>query len=61
MNLSMILDWLERSRNYLSNEYLNTQIGHHMDPWWQKCSKDVYGDDGSRGDQNVIELKTLKE
>ena len=39
----------------------NSQIGHHMDPWWQKQSKDVYGDGGSRGDQNMIELKTLKE
>ena len=32
-----------------------------MDPWWQKQSKDVYGDGGSHGDQNMIELKTLKE
>ena len=32
-----------------------------MDPWWQKRNNDVYGDGGSRGDQNVIELKTQKE
>jgi hypothetical protein len=32
-----------------------------MNLWWQKRSRDVYGDGGSRGDQNVIELKTLKE
>ena len=32
-----------------------------MDPWWQKRSSDVYGDGGTRGDQNMIELKTLKD
>jgi hypothetical protein len=32
-----------------------------MDAWWQKHNNDVYGDGGSLGDQNVIELKTLKE
>jgi hypothetical protein len=32
-----------------------------MYPWWQKRAIDVYGDGGSRGDKNVVELKTLKE
>ena len=60
-NFVAMSDALERRQLYLSRLYLNSQIGHHMDPWWQKRSKDVYGDGGSRGDQNVIELKTLKE
>jgi hypothetical protein len=32
-----------------------------MYQWWQKRTRDVYGDGGSCCDQNVIELKTLKE
>ena len=60
-NFAAKSDPLERRQLQVFRLYLNSQIGHHMDPWWQKRSNDVYGDGGSRGDQNVIELKTLKE
>ena len=60
-NFAAMSDPLERRQLQVFRLYLNSQIGHHMDPWWQKRSNDVYGDRGSRGDQNVIELKTLKE
>ena len=35
-------DPLERRQLQVSRLYLNSQIGHHMDPWWQKRSNDVY-------------------
>jgi hypothetical protein len=61
MNFAARSDPLERTQLQLSRLYLNSQIGHHMNLWWQKRSRDIYGDGGTRGDQNVIELKTLKE
>ena len=61
MNFEAKLDPLERRQDNLSRLYLNFQIGLQMYPWWKKRTRDVYGDGGSRGDQNVIELKTLKE
>ena len=60
-NFAAMSDPLERRQLQVFRLYLNSQIEHHMDPWWQKYSNDVYGDGGSRGDQNVIEFKTLKE
>ena len=60
-NFAARSDPLERRQLQVFRLYLNTQIRQHMDPWWQKRSNDVYGDGGSHGDQNVIELKTLKE
>ena len=60
-NFAAMSDLLERRQLQVFILYLNSQIGHHMDLWWQKRSNDVYGEGGSRGDQNVIELKTLKE
>ena len=60
-NFAAMSDPLERRQLQDFRLYLNSQIGHHMDLWWQKRSNDVYGEGGSRGDQNVIELKTIKE
>ena len=60
-NFAAMSDPLERRQLQVFRLYLNSQIGHHMDPWWQKRSNAVYGEGGSRGDQNVIELKTLKD
>jgi hypothetical protein len=43
-NFEARLDSLERRQCKLSRLYLNTSIGDHMNPWWQKWNRGVYGD-----------------